>query len=198
MYWDRSKSGFPRVLAQRCFKRRGSFLLFEEYDGKERCGTVLVLEGHGKGWYRFISGLQIAVNFFQPCLAKNLGVKKRRSFSEVLSATISPTEEPYATSSEPLARVPKSLAVNNSQASLQVPEKMTGVSLAPATLPAKPTQFPAHACGPPPHVKTATQRISVLANLYIPDTSVGPFGVFDRANLRMLLEALQLEIGRCL
>jgi hypothetical protein len=146
-----------------------------------------VLEGHGKGWDRFISELQIAVNFFQPCLAKNLGVKKRRKFSKVLFATISPTEEPFIASSEPLARVPMWLAVNNSQP-----------SVAPANFPAKSTQFPAQACGPPPHAKRATQRISVPANLNILDTSVGPFGIFDRVNLRMSLEALQLEIGRCL
>jgi hypothetical protein len=91
-----------------------------------------VLEGrHGKGWDRFISELQIAVNVVQSCLAKNEGVKNRRSFSEVLSSTTRPVEDTFTASSEPLVRVPMWLAVNNTHAPLQVPEKMIGVSHAP-------------------------------------------------------------------
>ena len=35
VYWDRSILGFPRILAQCCFNRHGSFLVIEEYDGRE-------------------------------------------------------------------------------------------------------------------------------------------------------------------
>jgi hypothetical protein len=83
---------------------------------------------HGKGWDRFISELQIAVNFVQSCLAKNKGVKNRRSFSEVLSSTTRLIEDAFAASLEPFVRVPTWLAVNNTHAPLQVPEKMIGVS----------------------------------------------------------------------
>ena len=102
LYWDCSIPGFPRILAQHCFNRRGYFLVIEEYDGRERCGSILVPKGRqGKGWDRFISELGIAINFYQPLLAVTTAAKKKRSFSEVLSSSIHQTQDVFADSLEP-------------------------------------------------------------------------------------------------
>jgi hypothetical protein len=67
VYWARSIPGLPSILAQHCFNKHGSFLVIEEYDGRERRGFVLISEGRqGKGWDRFIFELRIAINFYQP------------------------------------------------------------------------------------------------------------------------------------
>jgi hypothetical protein len=101
------------ILSQHCFNRHGSFLVIEEYDRREWRGSILVPEGRqGKGWDGFISELRIAINFYQPLLAVNTVAKKRRSFSEVLSSSIHQTEDVFADSLEPLARIPKWLAAS--------------------------------------------------------------------------------------
>lgn len=46
VFKDQSKPGFPCVLAQHCFNRHGGFLVIEEYDGRERCGSVLIPSGN--------------------------------------------------------------------------------------------------------------------------------------------------------
>jgi hypothetical protein len=50
VFWDQSRAGYPRVIAQRRSNRHGSFLTVEEFDGRRRCGTILILkEGMAKG-----------------------------------------------------------------------------------------------------------------------------------------------------
>jgi hypothetical protein len=80
VFKDQSKPGFPCVLAQHCFNRHGDFLVIEEYNDRERCGSVLIPNGRlQKGWESFASELWIAINFVQPFLAapSNMPVKKR-------------------------------------------------------------------------------------------------------------------------
>jgi hypothetical protein len=59
VFWNQASPGFPRVIAQRCFNRHGSFLLVEEYAGSRKSGVVLVPEGRrGEGWDLFGSALR--------------------------------------------------------------------------------------------------------------------------------------------
>jgi hypothetical protein len=61
VFWDTSSAGFPRVLVQRRANRHGSFIFIEEYEGRNRRGSVLIPEGrHGQGWCRLVSELKIA------------------------------------------------------------------------------------------------------------------------------------------
>jgi hypothetical protein len=61
VYWDPSSAGFPRVLVQRRANRHGNFIFIEEYEGRNRRGSVLIPEGrYGQGWTRLISELRIA------------------------------------------------------------------------------------------------------------------------------------------
>jgi hypothetical protein len=51
VFWNQASYGLPRVIAQRCFNRHGSFLLVEEYAGNRKNGVVLIPEGRGgEGW----------------------------------------------------------------------------------------------------------------------------------------------------
>jgi hypothetical protein len=61
VFWDPSSAGFPRILVQRRSNRHGRFIIIEEYEGRNRRGSVLVPEGkYGQGWTRLISELRIA------------------------------------------------------------------------------------------------------------------------------------------
>jgi hypothetical protein len=68
-----------------------------------------------RGWNKLESKLQIAVRFFQPFLLApgNEAAKKQRSFTELLNATVRPTEELFWPLSESLARVPMWLLGGN-------------------------------------------------------------------------------------
>jgi hypothetical protein len=51
VFWDQSRAGYPRVMVQKCSNRHGKFLTLEEYDGRRRCGSVMIPEGRfGQGW----------------------------------------------------------------------------------------------------------------------------------------------------
>jgi hypothetical protein len=89
VFWDTSSAGFPRVLVQRRANRHGSFIFIEEYEGRNRRGSVLIPEGrHGQGWCRLVSELKIA----RSALWKGREFKVRkasrvtpgRSFAEVV------------------------------------------------------------------------------------------------------------------
>ena len=43
VFWDQSRAGYPRVIAQKCSNRHGKFLTIEEFDGRRRCGSVMIL-----------------------------------------------------------------------------------------------------------------------------------------------------------
>jgi hypothetical protein len=51
VFWDQSRAGYPRVMVHKCSNRHGKFLTLEEYDGRRRCGSVMIPEGRfGQGW----------------------------------------------------------------------------------------------------------------------------------------------------
>jgi hypothetical protein len=55
IFWDQSRAGFPRVLMQKRSNRHGRFLSVEEFDGRRRCGSILIPEGpYGQGSARLM------------------------------------------------------------------------------------------------------------------------------------------------
>jgi hypothetical protein len=51
VFWDQSRAGYPRIIAQRRSNRHGCFLIVEEFDGRRRCGNIVIPEGrYGQGW----------------------------------------------------------------------------------------------------------------------------------------------------
>ena len=109
VFWDQSRAGYPRVFAQRPSNRHGSFLTVEEFDGRRRCGNVIIPEGRvGQGWNQFLLGLRKAIDSL--CGVKNgkkeKEVKVRRSYVEVMALTVNPSKECFGSHPEPLARVP--------------------------------------------------------------------------------------------
>ena len=61
VFWDQSRAGYPRIIAQKCSNRHGRFLTIEEFDGRRRSGVILILEGqYGQGLERFISEVHMA------------------------------------------------------------------------------------------------------------------------------------------
>jgi hypothetical protein len=58
VFWDQSRVGYPRIIVQKRSNRHGRFLTIEEFKGRRRVGTVLILEGwYGQGWSRLIRKL---------------------------------------------------------------------------------------------------------------------------------------------
>jgi hypothetical protein len=96
VYWDQSRAGVPRLLVQRRANRHGRFITFEEFEGRNRRGSVVIPEGrHGQGWTRLISELRIA----RMTLWKGrefreskvvVGGSGRRSFAEVVGQPKAP------------------------------------------------------------------------------------------------------------
>jgi hypothetical protein len=61
VFWDHSRAGYPRIIAQKCSNRHGRFITIKEFDGRNLSGTVLIPEGrHGQGWSRLKSELRKA------------------------------------------------------------------------------------------------------------------------------------------
>jgi hypothetical protein len=55
VFWDQSRAGYPRIITQKCSNRHGSFLTIEEFDGRKKCGSIMVPEGRfGQRWDRFM------------------------------------------------------------------------------------------------------------------------------------------------
>lgn len=53
VFWDQSRAGYPRIIAQKCTNWHKNFLTIEEFDSRRRCGSIMVLEGRfGRGWDR--------------------------------------------------------------------------------------------------------------------------------------------------
>ena len=51
VFWDHSRAGHPWIIAQKCSNRHGCFFTIEEFDGRRRCGSIMVLEGRfGQGF----------------------------------------------------------------------------------------------------------------------------------------------------
>ena len=56
VFWDKLRAWDPRIITQKCSNKHGRFLTVEEFDGKRRCGAILIREGrYGQGWDRFVS-----------------------------------------------------------------------------------------------------------------------------------------------
>jgi hypothetical protein len=89
VFWDPSSAAFPRVLVQRRSNRHGRFIFIEEYEGRNRRGSVLIPEGRcGQGWTRLVSELRIARSALwkgrEFRVSKASQVVSGRSFAEVV------------------------------------------------------------------------------------------------------------------
>ena len=61
VFWDQSRAGYPRIIAQKCVNRHGNFLTIVEFDGRRRCGSIRIPEGRsGEGWKHFMVELRRA------------------------------------------------------------------------------------------------------------------------------------------
>jgi hypothetical protein len=50
VFWDQSRVGYPRIIAQKRSNKHGRFLTIEEFDRRRRSGTILIPEGRfGQG-----------------------------------------------------------------------------------------------------------------------------------------------------
>ena len=112
VFWDQSRAGYPRIIAQKCSNCHGRFLTLEEFDGRRRCGTILIPEGrYGQGWERFVLEVRLARESISEA-SKVGGVKKggavrgRGSYAETLGMSDIPGEECCNSYTEPFARLP--------------------------------------------------------------------------------------------
>jgi hypothetical protein len=112
VFWDHSRAGYPRIIAQKCSNRHGYFLTIEEFDGRRRCGSILVSEGrYGQGWKRFISEVRRAnsslrgIQEVREC-KKDKEVTGRRSYAELLRRSLQPVEDCFNSFPEAIARIP--------------------------------------------------------------------------------------------
>jgi hypothetical protein len=107
VFWDQSRAGYPRIIAQKCSSRHGNFLTIEEFDGRRRCGSIRIPEGRcGEGWERFMVELRRANSSLRgvrevPACKK---ATARRSYAEVVG--LSKADYCCNSFSEPLARIP--------------------------------------------------------------------------------------------
>ena len=50
VFWDQSRAGYPRIITKKCANKHGRCMTIEEFDGRRRCGAVLISEGQsGQG-----------------------------------------------------------------------------------------------------------------------------------------------------
>jgi hypothetical protein len=109
VFWDQSRAGYTRIIAQKCSNRHGRFLTIEEFDGKRRCGSLMIPEGrYGQGWDRFMVEVRRANSSFQVVreVREYAKVTGRRSFAEVVGLPQNSADECFNTFSEPIARIP--------------------------------------------------------------------------------------------
>jgi hypothetical protein len=115
VFWDQSRYGFPRIIAQRHFNGHGGFMVIEEFTGIRRKDSIFIPEGRaGKGWIRFREELRLVSEFLRagsrdrevdsevPAIQRG-----RRSYAEVLAKTASSMEAPFGEITGPVARVPR-------------------------------------------------------------------------------------------
>jgi hypothetical protein len=116
VFWDQSRAGFPRIITQKRSNRHGRFLMIEEFDGRRRCGSILVLEGRfGQGWAR----LMVELDGANSCIWEGRDSKERPS--ESVEAKISGLEVKL------LAAIPR-----EDKAECRVPEKARARGIVPA------------------------------------------------------------------
>jgi hypothetical protein len=92
VFWDPSSAAYPRILVQRRENRHCRFIFIEEFEGRNRRGSVLILEGkYGQGWTRLVSELRIARSSLwkERDFRENKGtqVVAGRSFAEVVGGS---------------------------------------------------------------------------------------------------------------
>jgi hypothetical protein len=130
VFWDQSRAGYQRIIVQKCANRHGHFLTIEEFDGRRRCGNILIPEGRrGQGRERLISELKKASSsLWEGRVFRESKMKKvatdGRSFAEVvgLSKISSGLKEITAAVGEPS---PASQCVGNER-SLPKAHSQTG------------------------------------------------------------------------
>jgi hypothetical protein len=109
VFWDQARAGYPRVMAQKRSNRNGNFLEIEEYDGRGRCGSIIIPEGrYGQGWERLKVHVSRAFASLRVPrkVRESAMVTGRRSFAEVVGLSQNQSEEYFNAYSEPIARVP--------------------------------------------------------------------------------------------
>jgi hypothetical protein len=93
VFWDQSRAGCPRIFVQRRSNRHGRFITIEEFEGRNRRGSILIPEGrHGQGWTRLISELRTArMSLWKDRVFRERKVEKvdsgKRSFVEVVGGS---------------------------------------------------------------------------------------------------------------
>jgi hypothetical protein len=92
VFWDPSSAAYPRILVQRQENRHGRFIFIEDFEGRNRRGSVLIPEGrYGQGWTRLVSELRIARSSLwkERDFRENKGtqVVAGRSFAEVVGGS---------------------------------------------------------------------------------------------------------------
>jgi hypothetical protein len=115
VFWDQSRYGLPRIIAQRHFNRHGSFMVIEEFIGNRRKDSIFILEGRaGKGWISFREELRLVSEYLRAgSRAREVDSevhaiqRGRRSYAEVLAKTASSLEAPFGEITGPVARVPR-------------------------------------------------------------------------------------------
>ena len=125
VFWDQSRASFPRIIAQKCSNRNGNFLTIEEFDGRRRCGSIMIPEGHyGQGWERLTMEVHRANSSFRSVreVPECSKVSKRQSFAEVVGRSQNQSEECFHSFSEPIARIPKWLKDAKGDLEVQVCE----------------------------------------------------------------------------
>jgi hypothetical protein len=66
IFWDQLRAGLPRIQTQKRSNKHGRFLSIEEFEGRRRCGIVLVPEGRfGQGWARLMVELDGALSLLR-------------------------------------------------------------------------------------------------------------------------------------
>jgi hypothetical protein len=86
VFWDQSRAGYPRIIAEKRSNRHGNFLTLEEFDGRKRCGSIMIPEGrYGQGWDRLkleVSRVNSSLSVREKWKCKKVTVG--RSYAEVV------------------------------------------------------------------------------------------------------------------
>jgi hypothetical protein len=127
VFWDSSRAGYPRIMAQKCANRHGNFLLIEEFDGRRRSRSIMILEGwRGQGWDRLKMEVSRA-NFSLGTAREKRECKKvtaGRSYAEVVTETQADGSEKNSMSSRD--NKPQARPVDGPKAELMKEKRVGG------------------------------------------------------------------------
>jgi len=121
VFWDQSRHGFPRIIAQRQFNRHGGFMVIEEFNGNRRKDSIFIPEGRaGKGWISFREELRRVSEYLRAGARARkddsevpASHRGRRSYAEVLALNSSSLEASFGEITGPVARVPRWVSENS-------------------------------------------------------------------------------------